>query len=129
MRYLNDEELAVASRFLFLSMALLVMQQDIRTIESGAFKIKEPYLKLLEKMIAEATNERHMLRDTMRKKAIKVVILNKNDSFSSYLFLCQGREETRNYFNPAIRKKVEAIVQEFMLKALPLFQPHASANI
>lgn len=128
MRYLNEEELQTASRFLFLSMAIVVIQQDIQHVQQGAFKIKEPYIALLEKMISEALDERRQLRQTMHKNNIKVVTLNKNDSFSSFLFLCQNREEKRNYFNPAIRKKVESIVQELMHKALPPYQHPVSAN-
>lgn len=126
MRYLRDEELKLASRFLFLSMAMVVIQQDIQYIQKGAFKIKEPYIELLEKMATEAANERKSLRQEMKKGNIQVVALHKNDTFSSYLFLSQGREEKRNYFNPAIRKKVEAIVQELMQKALPPYQRYAS---
>ncbi|WP_430787759.1 hypothetical protein VBD025_17305 [Virgibacillus flavescens] len=128
MRYLNEEELQTATRFLFLSMAIVVIQQDIQHVQQGAFKIKEPYIALLEKMISEALEERRKLRQTMHKNNIKVVTLNKNDSFSSFLFLCQNREEKRNYFNPAIRKKVESIVQELMHKALPPYQHPVSAN-
>ncbi|WP_067729767.1 hypothetical protein [Oceanobacillus damuensis] len=122
MRYLSDEEFQLASRFLFLSMAMVVIRQDISHIQNGAFKIKEPYVKLLEKMESEAISERRRLKMVMRQKNMQIVTLNKNDSFSSFLFLCQGREEKRNYFNPAIRKKVEAIVQELMMKALPPYQ-------
>lgn len=118
MRYLTEDELRVASRFLFLSMAMVVIGQDKEHIQKGAFKIKQPYLALLETMRAEATIERRQLRKTMEDKKIKVVSLHKNESFSSFLFLCQGREEKRNYFNPAIRKKVEAIIRELMSKAL-----------
>lgn|SRR5699024_1472657 len=128
MRYLNDEELQLASRFLFLSMAMVVIQQDLYNIRNGTFKIKEPYIDLLEKMNTEAANERRRLQKAMQDQKIRVVTLNKNDSFSSYLFLCRGREEKRNYFNPAIRKKVETIIQELMQKALPLYQQHDSAN-
>ncbi|WP_099157247.1 hypothetical protein [Virgibacillus ndiopensis] len=128
MRYLSDEELKLGSRFLFLSMAMVVIQQDIQHIQKGSFKIKEPYMELLEKMAFEATNERKKLRQDMQKRNLKVVTLHKNDSFSSFLFLCQGREEKRNYFNPAIRKKVEAIVQELMHKALPPYPQYASAD-
>ncbi|WP_047986172.1 hypothetical protein [Ornithinibacillus californiensis] len=120
MRYLTDEELRIATRFLFLSMAIVVIQQDIQHIQKGAFKIKEPYLLLLEKMNANALAERRQLRSKMENKKLSVMLINKNDSFSSYLFLCKGKEEKRNYFNPAIRKKVEGIVQEVMLKALAL---------
>ncbi|MFC4559181.1 hypothetical protein ACFO3D_13360 [Virgibacillus kekensis] len=128
MRYLDEEELQLASRFLFLSMAMVVIQQDLQHIQNGAFRIKEPYSELLEKMNTEAANERRGLRKKMLNKDIKVISLNKNDSFSSFLFLCRGREEKRNYFNPAIRKKVENILRELMQKALQPYQHHASAN-
>jgi hypothetical protein len=125
MRYLTDEELGIASRFLFLSMAIVVIQQDIQNIQKGAFKIKEPYIQLLEKMNANALAERRQLRTKMENKKLRVMLINKNDSFSSYLFYCKGKEEKRNYFNPAIRKKVEDIVQEIMWKALSQDQDQA----
>lgn len=122
MRYLTEIELKTASRFLFLSMAMVVIEQDIKHVQNGAFKIKKPYLNLLNQMISEATKERRQLRKIMKDKKIQVVSLGKNDTFSSYLFICQGKEEKRNYFNPAIRNKVEAIILEFVQKAQPLCQ-------
>ncbi|MCM3399252.1 MULTISPECIES: hypothetical protein [Oceanobacillus] len=123
MRYLSDEELELGTRFLFLSMAIVVIRQDMDHIQRGAFKIKEPYMKLLTKMEEKATNERRELRAAMKQKRMQVITLNKNDSFSSFLFICQNREEKRNYFNPAIRKKVEAILDELIGKDL---LPHQS---
>ena len=130
LRYLTDEELEVTSRFLFLSMAMVVIRQDIEHIQNGSFKIKEPYLNLIETMVSEASVERKKIKMIMNQKSMQVVMLNKNDSFSSFLFLCQGREEKRNYFNPVIQKKVTAIVQELMFKALrPSQQKDAGARI
>ncbi|UFU00518.1 hypothetical protein KO561_06135 [Radiobacillus kanasensis] len=117
MRYLNQEEFDLASRFLFLSMAILVIRQDLDQCQKGVFKIKEPYLELLEEMERIATSERRSLRQRMRRMQLQVVSSTKNDSFTSFLFICKGREEERNYFNPAIRKKVEIIVKELMKKA------------
>lgn len=117
MRFITEEEYAIGSRFLFLSMAIVVIRQDIRHVESGAFKIKAPYLEVLQKMESLALEERRGLRRKMKKQQIEVITLNKNDSFSSFMFLCQGREEKRNYFNPAIRKKVEVIIKEYLYRA------------
>ncbi|MCG1029504.1 hypothetical protein J5S49_14495 [Virgibacillus halodenitrificans] len=124
MRYLNDEELQISSRFLFLSMALVVIQQDIQLFKKGPFKIKELYLHPLEKMETPGINERKELKKIMQKKQLKVFTLTKNDSFSSFLFVCRGKEEKRNYFNPAIRKKVEVILQELMKKAIQQHDLH-----
>lgn len=123
MSYLTESELSIASRFLFLSMAMVVIEQDIEHIQHGAFKIKEPYLDVLNKMISEATDERKQLRKIIKDKKMQIVSLGKKDAFSSYLFVCQGREEKRNYFNPAIRKKVEAIIRELLYKAQQPVQP------
>ncbi|RLL45033.1 hypothetical protein D8M04_09170 [Oceanobacillus piezotolerans] len=128
MRYLTEEELHIASRFLFLSMAIVVIKQDVAHIQNGAFKIKDPYIELLQRMESNALNERRKLRKTMEDKKLKVVQLNKNDSFSSYLFTCNGYEEKRNYFNPAIRKHVQAIYEELMELSLQSSQPAAVAK-
>ncbi|MGX4670136.1 hypothetical protein JNUCC74_13125 [Cerasibacillus sp. JNUCC 74] len=118
MRYLNEEELTIASRFLFLSMTIIVIQQDIHYFQKSELKLKDAYIEVLKNMEEKALQERRHLRKVMLQKQIKVMKLDRNDSFSSYLFLCQGREEKRNYFNPAIRKKVKVIFLELMQKSL-----------
>ncbi|SFL38394.1 hypothetical protein SAMN04487943_101279 [Gracilibacillus orientalis] len=119
MRYLNEQEWKLASRFLFLSMSLTVIKHDLQKMQQlSPFKINEPYIALLEKMEKNATEERRQLRKQMHQEKIKVVAAEKNDSFTSYLFLCKGKEEKRNYFNPAIRKKVELIFEELLTHAL-----------
>lgn len=117
MRYLKQEELDLASRYLFLSMAVTVIRQDRKHMEQGKFKIKEPYMELLGKMELEARNERKVLRKQMDQMKIQVIESGRNDSFTSFLFLAHGYEEKRNYFNPAIRKKVENILFELMRKS------------
>ncbi|MGM8214712.1 hypothetical protein ACLIA0_03955 [Bacillaceae bacterium W0354] len=116
MRYLTEDELKTASRYLFLSMAIIVLEKDIKQIEVGAFKIKEPYLKLLHRMETIAKNERRTLRKKMQSQKISVVLTEKNDTFTTYLFLARGYEEEKRYFNPAIRKKVEQIYEELLVE-------------
>lgn len=117
MRYLKQTELDLASRYLFLSMAITVIRQDRKHMEQGKFKIKEPYMELLGKMELEARNERKKLRKQMDQLKLQVVESGRNDSFTSFLFLAHGYEEKRNYFNPAIRKKVENILFELMKRS------------
>ncbi|KGP72126.1 hypothetical protein [Pontibacillus yanchengensis] len=127
MRYLKEEDRELASRYLFLSMALIVIAQDIHTIENGTFKIKEPYLELLRKMEHKGKAERKYLKEVMKNKKLDVIYLNKNESFSSYLFTCNGYEEKRNYFNPAIRKNVETIIYELMRKGMQANHHHLAS--
>ncbi|MBR7554973.1 hypothetical protein ACFFJI_08465 [Allobacillus sp. GCM10007491] len=126
MRYLSKEEHHTASRYLFLSMAIIVVEKDIQFVESGPFKIKEPYLELLRKMEHRARIERRQLRKKMRDMNVEVVFLQKDDSFSTYLFMARGYEEERRYFNPAVRKKVEQILYELMRQAYLNRSPEVS---
>lgn len=128
MRYLDAEELNIASRFLFLSMAIIVLEQDMKHVHTGEFKIKEPYLDLLRQMIIEAKSERKQLRKKMHDQDLKVVRLHKDKLFTSFLFICQNREEERNYFNPAIRNKVKQIIYELLTKILQCNHPDISES-
>lgn len=123
MHYLTDSEYQLGSRFLFLSMAIVVIERDLTFFESGKnIKIKEPYTELLRIMKSRAVAERQQLRKYMANEKLKVIQLEKTDTFSSYLYICHGKEEKRNYFNPAIRKKVEKIIRELMSNALATFE-------
>lgn len=120
MCYLTDSEYALGSRFLFLSMAITVIQNDLASFEKGNdIKIKEPYTALLTTMENRAIAERQQLKKYMRKQRLHVTRLEKTETFSSYLYVCNGREEQRNYFNPTIRTKVASIIYELMHQALP----------
>lgn len=119
MRYLNEQEWKLASRFLFLSMALTVIKHDLAKMEQlSPFKINEPYIAILKGIEKTATEERRDLRKEMYREKIQVTMLEKSDSFTSYLFVCKGKEEKRNYFNPAIRKKVKHILEDLLTHAL-----------
>ena len=106
MRYLNQEEIDIASNFIFLSMAITVLQQDLHYVTKGPFKIKEPYLELIEQMIKLATEKRRKIRKEMYDRNLTVTRIRQDKLFTSYLFVCDRREEERTYFNPVIRKNV-----------------------
>ncbi|KAB8139196.1 hypothetical protein F9U64_02065 [Gracilibacillus oryzae] len=117
MRYLDTHEWELASRFLFMSMALRVIKHDLAQLQQNMpFKINEPYITLLKQIEKKATIERRELQKQLYKEKIQVTTLEKKESFTTYLFTCKGKEEKRNYFNPAIRKKVELILNEWILK-------------
>ncbi len=118
MRYITEEEFKISSRYLFLSMAIEVIQKDMNTIRSNSiFKINEHYIKLLESIEKKAIEERRELKQQMHVKNLKVLQTGKDDMFTEYTFYSKRKEEKRNYFNPAIRKKVLNILEEYFEKA------------
>ncbi|PWU68333.1 hypothetical protein [Gracilibacillus dipsosauri] len=115
MRYIGEHEFKIGSRFLFLSMAIQVIQSDIKRLEKHSpFKINEPYLELLHRLEVKATAERRSLKQEMYKERLKVIQTDKDGTFTEYTFICKGKEEKRRYFNPAIRTKVRNILDELI---------------
>lgn len=104
----------VATRFLFLGMARRIIQLDMNNIQNGPFKIKGPYIHLLEKMHTLATNERRKLNKIMWDKKISIIFVEKDYLTSSYKLIYNGKEEIRSYHNNIIRKYVKEILEELM---------------
>ena len=63
-------------------------------------------------MLAQAKDQRRLLKETMQKEQLVIQSLSSNDVFTSFLFILDKKEERRDFFNPAIRKKVEAMLIE-----------------
>ncbi|SFL38482.1 hypothetical protein SAMN04487943_101283 [Gracilibacillus orientalis] len=113
MRNITDEEFKIANRYLFLSMAIEVIQKDLNTVRTNnIFKISEPYIHFLEAVEMKAIEERRELKQQMHKNRLSVLLTDKSDQFTEYTYYAKRKEEKRNYFNPAIRKKVLLIIEE-----------------
>ncbi|GAB2560847.1 hypothetical protein [Gracilibacillus alcaliphilus] len=113
MRYLSDEEYKIASRYLFLSMVIKVLEYDLKQIhKSHIFRINEPFINLLESSIQMAKEERQVLKIKMLDHKLKVVRSGQRGDFTVYTFILGNQEEQRSYYNPAIRKKVRGIIEE-----------------
>ena len=126
MRYINNEDVQIASRFLFISIAITGINQDIEKVNNNPFKIKDPYLELLHAMISSAKKERKTLRKRMQDRRIQVTRLNQTDSFATYLFISNRSEEIKSYFIPVIRKKVTWILEELMMGSLRQYCPSSA---
>lgn len=117
MSYIIKEQ-EIAIRYLFLGMAKSVIQLDINNIQTGPFKIKDPYIDLLEKMHSVATNERRDLKKIMWDGRISIIFIEKDGRYSKYKLIYNGREALKTYHNNVIWKNVKEILGELMQKSL-----------
>ncbi|GAB2533379.1 hypothetical protein [Gracilibacillus alcaliphilus] len=121
MKYFTQDEWNIATRFLFLSMTLTVIKQDLINMQQASpFKISEPYITLLQRMEQLASAEKAELQHMMKQKQLHVRVLphTPEDAFTPYLFTCQGKEVKRNFYNPAIRRKVMLMLEELLEQRL-----------
>lgn len=101
---------------IYLPMVITVLNRDLKVIESSPFKLKRPYLELIEHALKSVQEDLVEVRRYLRKGNIKVSKLTSDESFTMYCFLYKGYEEHHNYFNPRLRNKTEEILCHYLFQ-------------
>lgn len=115
MLHIPTEDRELFEKAIFLPMALIVLGRDLKTIESGPFKLKQPYIHLLEKTMTKIQQDLRDIKREMHKRRMKVFEQKRDEAFTEFLFVYNGYEETHNYFNPRIRHNVEELIDHYLL--------------
>ncbi|TFD97637.1 hypothetical protein [Jeotgalibacillus sp. R-1-5s-1] len=110
----------------YLPMVLKVLERDRLIIEKSAVKLPRPYLELLEGTMIAVQKDLAAVKKQMKKENMKVVRVNHDDAFTTYLFVYKGYEEKHNYFNPRLRNHVEKLLRYYLFERLTLRSPETS---
>jgi hypothetical protein len=106
-------------RAIYLPMAIAILHRDITIIKQGPFKLKDPYIHLIEQSLKLAQKDLSDVKQELRKKSIRIRKVNQEEGFTKYSFLYNGYEELHNYFNPRIREQVNLLLEYYLFKAEP----------
>ncbi|WLR51510.1 hypothetical protein LC040_00980 [Bacillus tianshenii] len=101
---------------IFLPMVLTVLTKDLNALKQVPFKLNEPYVELIEETQKHIQNDLRKVKQLMKIRNLKAFKEGQDDVFSQYLFIYNGYEEKRNYFNPKIRHNVELLMKQYFLK-------------
>jgi hypothetical protein len=110
----NDRD--IIEQAIYLPMLLTVLERDRLTIEQASFKLKIPYLNLVEETIKAVQKDLKETRNQMRKGNIKIEKVGQDNDFTMYLFIYKGYEEQHNYFNPRLRNRVTELLEYYLYK-------------
>lgn len=110
----NDRD--ILEQAIYLPMVLTILERDLQLIEKSAFKLKGPYLDLVEETLKVIQTNLADVKRYMKQNKMKVEKLKQDEAFTMYLFLYQGYEEQHNYFNPRIRNKVQELMTYYLFK-------------
>jgi len=102
---------------IYLPMTITVFNRDLAVVENSPFKLKQPYVHLIEKALKLAQNDLSKTKRELRKQNIKVLQLKRDEAFTLYRFYYNGYEEEHNYFNPRIRNKVTELLEHYLSHA------------
>jgi len=102
----------IALKYLYTDLAIKNMQLDLQHIKNGSFKIKGPYIAMIENMISKAINKRRKLNQLMHKNNIKIEFLHKQGDFVTYKFYLDGFVQEIPFMEQVLKKNVEEVIKK-----------------
>ena len=116
MTRIPEDDRNIMEKAIYLPMVLIILNRDLTVVEKSPFKLKKPYLELIEETMKSIQKELAEVKQYMKKNNLQVVETKRDDAFTMYMFLYKGYEEAHNYFNPRIRNKVQELMEFYFLK-------------
>ncbi|MEH7116402.1 hypothetical protein V7128_03120 [Neobacillus vireti] len=116
MTRIPDDERDIMEKAIYLPMVLIILNRDLAVVTNSPFKLKKPYLNLIEEAMKDIQQELALVKQYMRKNKLQVIETKRDDAFTMYMFIYKGYEENHNYFNPRIRNKVQELLETYLSK-------------
>lgn len=101
----------IALKYLYTDLAIKNMERDLQLIKDGPFKIKEPYIGMIENMISKAMNERKRLKQLIYKHKLQVEFLHKQGDFVTYRLHLDGYVQELPFHGAVVKKNVEEVIK------------------
>lgn len=115
MLHIPENDRNLLEKAIFLPMALTILNRDLQVVQNSAFKLKKPYLHLIEATMNLIQQDLREIKREMHKRNMKVFEQKRDEAFTQFLFVSNGYEEIHNYFNPRIRNNVESLLEYYLL--------------
>jgi hypothetical protein len=88
------ETIPYFEKMIYLPMIISVLERDRQAIEISSFKLKGPYINIVENVLKTVLAELKEVNVHARRKNIKLNKKGKNDTFTDYAFISGDHEET-----------------------------------
>ena len=117
MPLISQEEIVYFEKAMYLPMVLIILERDRSLFEQGSFKLKRPYVELVDGAIREVRRELMETNIHMRKQHMKMLKGTGDDTFTEYVFYHGGYEDHRRYLNLRLRNQVEELLRIYLAMA------------
>ncbi|OIU72566.1 hypothetical protein [Rossellomorea aquimaris] len=116
MTRIPENDRNILEQAIYLPMVLTILNRDLQIVDKSPFKLKRPYLELIEETMKVIQGELAYVKKYMRVNKMKVERLQSDDAFTMYMFIYKGYEEHHNYFNPRLRNRVEDLMRHYLFR-------------
>ncbi len=110
MALIPREALPYFENMIYLPMIIKILERDREVIEIGSFKLKGPYINIVENTLKTVRSELKETNNYARSKNMKLIKKGKDDTFTEYAFIHGGYEDKRRYMNIRLRNRTEELI-------------------
>lgn len=106
----------IIEQAIYLPMLLTILNRDLIVVNTSSFKLKKPYLELIEETMKAIQKDLAAVKRYLHKNNIKVERMKSDEAFTMYMFVYKGYEEEHNYFNPRLRNRTEELLRYYLFE-------------
>ncbi|ARF15048.1 hypothetical protein CSV80_16640 [Sporosarcina sp. P12(2017)] len=116
MPLIPAEAMPYLENYIYLPMLLTIMERDRQLLEKVPFKLKSPYLNLLDETMNTVSADLQTTSLYLRKHKMKVIRHSTDELFTEYVFLHDGYQDMRRYLNVRLRNRSEELLNLYIRK-------------
>lgn len=113
MQLIPDGAIPYLENMIYLPMVLTILEKDRTNFEQGPFKLKRPYIALVEDVAKQVQKELKKTHTYMIRHSLNVTRGEGDDMFTEYIFSHGDYEEHRRYLNVRLRNRVEELLSMY----------------
>lgn len=103
---------------IYFPMLISILERDLETIKNGPFKLKGPYVQLIEGSLKTIRFELKNTNIYLRRNDMKVVRGKNDGTFTEYILIYGGYEEHRKYLNVRLRNRTEELISAYFERVI-----------
>ncbi|MFJ7932788.1 hypothetical protein [Sporosarcina sp. NPDC096371] len=117
MPLISAEALSHFENMIYLPMLITILERDRNVFEKSPFKLKGPYVKLVDEATKLVRAELKATNIYLRRHNMNMLRGETDDTFTEYIFLHGGYEEHRRYLNVRLRNRTEELLSVYFAMA------------
>ncbi len=102
---------------IYFPILITVLENDLKAIKSGLFKLKGPYVHLIEVALRSIRAELKQTNIYLVRNNMKVIKGKNDGTFTEYVFIHGGYEDYRRYLNVRLRNRTEELISVYFAMA------------
>lgn len=116
MPLIPSEALPYFENMIYLPMIIQILERDREVIETSSFKLKGPYINIVESALKTVQAELKETNNYARIKNMKLIKQGKDGTFTEYVLIHNGYEDKRRYMNIRLRNRTEELINLYFKK-------------